>query len=116
MAGGTGHFVGPEFYAAIVPPFFPSPMTLVVVSGLAEIAGGVGLLTRRWRRAAGWGLLALLVAVYPANIYMALHPERYHFPAWALWARLPLQFVFMGWVWAAAIHRPVNCRAEVASS
>src|SRR5437868_2924630 len=76
IAAGVNHFVKPEFYRAIVPPGFPAPAELVAFSGVAEVAGGVGLLVGRLRRAAGWGLIALLVAVFPANVFMAVAPER----------------------------------------
>jgi uncharacterized membrane protein len=99
IVAGINHFVMSGFYEAIVPPGFPSPKILVVISGLAEIAGGVGVLVRSLRRAAGWGLIALLVAIYPANIYMALHPEHFNVAFWILWARLPFQLVFFCWVW-----------------
>ncbi len=102
---GVNHFLKPHFYEEIVPPGFPSPKILVMVSGLAEIAGGVGLVVRPARRLAGWGLIALLLAVYPANIYMAAHPERFGVPAWILWARLPLQVVFLVWVWLVGLGR-----------
>ncbi len=77
ILAGVNHFLNPHFYERIVPPGFPSPRILVIVSALAEIAGGLGLLIRPLRRAAGWGLLALLVAVFPANIHMALHPGHF---------------------------------------
>jgi uncharacterized membrane protein len=96
---GANHFVNPSFYRGIVPPSFPSPALLVAISGVCEIAGGVGLLLRPLRRAAGWGLVALLIAVFPANLYMALHPDQMHIAHWLLWLRLPLQGVFILWVW-----------------
>jgi uncharacterized membrane protein len=105
VVAGTFHFFRPELYLQIMPPYFPAPQWLVAVSGIAEIAGGLGLLIRPWRRAAGWGLIALLVAVFPANIYMVQHPGQFHFAPWILWARLPLQGVFIAWVWFAAIQR-----------
>ncbi len=95
LGAGLMHFVAPRTYVAIVPPFLPWPEALVTISGAAEILGGLGLLTERWRRAAAYGLIALLVAVFPANIYMAMRGMM--LPAWALWARLPLQFVL---IWA----------------
>jgi uncharacterized membrane protein len=110
IAGGIGHFVRPEFYQQLVPPGFPSPKVLVIVSGIAEIAGGLGLLIPRLRRAAGWGLVALLIAVFPANIYMVAHPERFGITPWLLWARLPLQGIFIAWVWFVAIQRPRSKR------
>ena len=99
---GVGHFTNEAFFLAIVPPWLPYPLLMVQISGVAEIAGGVGILIPQLRRLAGWGLLALLVAVYPANIHMALHPEQ--FPEMtqnALYFRLPLQFVAFAWVWWA---------------
>jgi uncharacterized membrane protein len=96
---GIGHFLKPEFYVQIVPSGFPSPKILVMVSGVCEIAGGVGLLIPWLRKFAGGGLIALLIAVFPANIYMALHPERFGFAPWLLWARLPMQLVIGAWIW-----------------
>ncbi len=95
---GVAHFVRPRFFEAIVPPYLPAPHALVLISGAAEVAGGVGLLIPAVRRAAGWGLVALLLAVFPANVYMwqenvAIDGE--HLPRWALLARLPLQFVLI---------------------
>ncbi len=101
---GVMHFTHAPVFLAIMPPALPAPLTLVWVSGVAEILGGVGLLVPRTRRWAGWGLLLLLLAVFPANIHMALngielpveglpqHPV-------ALWLRLPFQFVFAAQVW-----------------
>jgi uncharacterized membrane protein len=105
VVAGTFHFLKPELYLQIMPPYLPAPQLLVAVSGAAEIAGGIGLLIRPLRRAAGWGLIALLLAVFPANIYMVQHPEQFHFAPWLLWARLPLQAGFIAWVWFVAIRR-----------
>jgi uncharacterized membrane protein len=113
MVAGTFHFLKPELYLQIMPPYFPAPQVLVLISGMAEIAGGLGLLIRPCRRAAGWGLIALLVAVFPANIYMLQHPGLFHFALWILWARLPFQAVFIGWVWFVAIQR--SCREPAIS-
>jgi uncharacterized membrane protein len=103
VLAGLNHFRNPTFYQQIIPPSFPNPAALVVISGLCEIAGGLGLLVPWLRRWACWGLIALLIAVFPANIYMAVHPERFaevRVPAWVLiWVRLPLQVVFITWVW-----------------
>jgi uncharacterized membrane protein len=108
IAAGANHFIAPKFYREIVPPGFGDPSTMVAISGVAEIAGGLGLLIKPLRRSAGWGLMALLIAVFPANIYMAVSPRRggMHISPWLLWLRLPLQVVFVAWIWVAAIAKP----------
>jgi uncharacterized membrane protein len=104
---GVLHFVIPRSYVAMMPPSLPAHREAVIVSGLAEIAGGAAVLPPRTRRFARWWLLALLVAVFPANVHMALNPEQVRgldlnrVPRWALWARLPLQPLAMAWVWRA---------------
>jgi uncharacterized membrane protein len=105
---GTMHFLRPRFYEAIVPPSLqPRKREIVAISGAAEIAGAALVLHPASRRLGRWWLLALLVAVFPANLHMAVHPEQVRgldmrkFPRWALWARLPLQGVAMLWVWQA---------------
>lgn len=104
---GTMHFVIPKRYEAIMPPSLPRHREAVVVSGLAEIAGGLMVLHPRTRVLAGTWLVALLAAVFPANVHMALHPEEVkgldtdRVPRWALWARLPLQPLMMVWAWRA---------------
>jgi uncharacterized membrane protein len=105
---GVMHFVIPRAYRRIVPPYVPSPEAVVAVSGVAEIVGGAALMVPRRRRLAGWWLIATLIAVFPANVHMALHPDE--FPkvpggATALWARLPFQGVFIAWV-VSAMRRP----------
>ncbi|EYB68063.1 hypothetical protein DEIPH_ctg028orf0001 [Deinococcus phoenicis] len=104
---GILHFVKPETFDRIVPPGLPLPArTATLLSGAAEIADGLGLLHPAPRPAARWGLLALLVAVFPANVYMTQHPERFRpLPAWGLWARLPLQPLLMLLVWRAGRNR-----------
>lgn len=97
---GVTHFTGPEPFVRMVPAFLPAPLALVYVSGAAEIAGGAGLFVPKLRRAASWGLVALYVAVFPANLNMAIHGlplGDYHAPPFALWARLPLQLVLIAW-------------------
>jgi uncharacterized membrane protein len=98
---GTMHFVIPRQYEAIVPPSIAArTREVVVISGLAEIAGGLAVLPSSTRRGARWWLLATLVAVYPANIHMARHPELFpKIPAPALWARLPVQGLFAWMTW-----------------
>jgi uncharacterized membrane protein len=101
LVAGTMHFVIPRQYESIVPPAVARwKKELVVVSGVAEIAGGLAVLPERTRRGARWWLLATLMAVYPANIHMALHPEQFRkIPAAALWARLPVQGLFALLTW-----------------
>jgi uncharacterized membrane protein len=102
IAAGALHFVRPEPYRAIMPPSIPTPDAMVVLSGVAEAAGGAGLLVPRTRHWAGWWLVATLVAIFPANVHMALHPERFarHVPGGrvGLYLRLPFQLVFIAWV------------------
>jgi len=101
ILAGANHFVHDGFYARIVPAWLPAAGWLVAISGACEILGGIGVLWARTRRLAGIGLIALLVAVFPANIEMAQHPLRYAdiaAPA-ILYARLPLQLLLIAWVW-----------------
>jgi uncharacterized membrane protein len=101
VVAGTMHFVIPRQYQSIVPPAIAKwKREVVVVSGVAEIAGGVAVLPQRTRRRARWWLLATLAAVYPANIHMAVNSKEFPriSPA-ALWARLPVQFLFAWMTW-----------------
>jgi uncharacterized membrane protein len=102
VAAGTLHFIVPAYYRSIVPSYLPSPAVLVAVSGVAEIAGGLGLLVPRLREVAGVGLIVLLIAVFPANIEM-LQVHRQHGGPWweelLLWLRLPFQVILLRWVW-----------------
>ncbi len=106
VAAGVMHFVVPRFYEQIVPPPLPASF-VVVVSGVAEVALGVGLLFARTRREAAWGVVALLVAIFPANVYMAVSGVQLtDLPSWmsqpttvARYARLPVQLVFLAWAW-----------------
>lgn len=101
VGAGINHFVMPRPYERIVPPSMKSQArSLVAVSGIAEIVGGLGVLLPWTRRFAGLGLVALLAAVFPANLYMARAPEHFRkIPRWALYARLPLQPLMMLWAW-----------------
>jgi uncharacterized membrane protein len=104
VLAGALHFVSPRIYVRIMPPYLPRHRELVYASGAAEAVGGLGLMPRATRCVAGWWLIATLIAIFPANVHMALHPER--FPkvpggAIALWVRLPFQAVFIAWVRAA---------------
>ena len=102
---GVDHFVNPEFYLSIMPPAFPLHLEAVYISGFFEVLGGVGVLIPRLRKIAGWGLVALLVAVYPANIYMAITPGAFPEASVALlYVRLVFQFLFF--YWAFSVTRP----------
>jgi uncharacterized membrane protein len=107
VLAGVNHFLSPAPYVGMMPAALPAPWALVYVSGIAEIAGGLGLIWPATRRHAAWWLIALFIAVFPANLNMALNqlPLGEHaVPGWALWARLPLQGVLI-W-WAAAFTHP----------
>ena len=102
---GVDHFVNPEFYLAIMPDYLPLHLEAVYISGFFEILGGVSVLFHRLRSAAGWGLVVLLIAVFPANIHMAINTDL--FPDIApmlLYIRLVFQFIFI--YWAYAVTRP----------
>jgi uncharacterized membrane protein len=103
IGAGLNHFLSPRFYEAMVPPSLQDERKRIVqVSGVAELIGGLGVLIPSTRRLSGVGLIALLAAVFPANLYMASDPERFKkVPRWALYARLPLQPLMMLWAWRA---------------
>ena len=107
MFAGSNHFLVPRFYEAIMPKYLPAHRELVQWSGVAEWVGGALVLVPGAQRAARWWLLAVLLAVFPANIYVATNPDDIEgldldkIPRWALWARLPVQAVFAAWVWWA---------------
>lgn len=105
LAAGTLHFVKPRPYVAIVPDALPRKRELVYASGVAEIAGGLGVLAAPTRRAAGWWLIATLIAVFPANVNMAVNAARFR-PVREplLWARLPVQGLLIAWVWRVAVR------------
>ena len=103
LAAGALHFLRPRMYEAIMPRYLPAHRELVYASGAAEIAGGLGVLAPSTRRRAAWWLIATLVAVFPANVEMAVHAERFkQFPEPLLWARLPLQGALIAWVYKIA--------------
>jgi len=109
---GVMHFVIPRRYEAIVPDSLPmSARAAVTISGVAEIAGGLGVVPEVTRPVARWWLIAVLAAVFPANVHMAVSPEKIRglesstLPRWVLWARLPLQAVLVRWVWRATDGR-----------
>jgi uncharacterized membrane protein len=98
LTAGALHFMRPETYEQIVPGYLPAHRELVLLSGAAEIAGAVAVVLPRTRRPAGCWLAAVLLAVFPANVQMALHPDRHPaIPAVLLWLRLPLQPLLVLW-------------------
>ncbi len=105
---GVMHFVIPRTYEAIMPPYLPYHREAVIVSGVGEIVGALAVISPSTRRPfARWWLLTLLLAVFPANVHMAMRPEQIkgldldRIPRWTLWARLPLQPLCAWWVWRA---------------
>ena len=105
VVAGSLHFLATEIYMRIMPSYIPAHHEMVLISGVAEIAGGLGLLVPQSRtgqpgRAAAWGLVALLIAVFPANVTMITEHSRFpQVPLWAAWLRLPLQLPLIWWAW-----------------
>jgi uncharacterized membrane protein len=105
VVAGALHFLVPKPYVAIVPDALPRKREIVYVSGVAEIAGGAAVLAAPTRRAAGWWLIATLIAIFPANVNMAVNADRFRtVPVPLLWARLPLQGLLIAWVWRVAVR------------
>ncbi len=100
VAAGVNHVVNPDFYVRIMPPYLPWHRSLVYISGVAEAGLGALLLVPRFRSVGAWSLIALLVAVWPANIHMAMHPDLFPtFPPAALWGRVAFQGVIIAWAY-----------------
>lgn len=100
ILAGINHLFSADFYLKMMPPFLPWHLFLIYLSGVFEIALGVLLLIPKYTRLAAWGLIALLIAVFPANIYMAFNPQSFsEFSPTALYLRLPLQFVLIAWAY-----------------
>lgn len=108
VLAGCNYLFNPDFYLTIMPPWLPAPKTLVLLSGLAEIGLGLLLLPVRTRSWAAWGIILLLIAVFPANIQMALdwHLEG-HAYEWIAWLRLPLQLILIWWAWLYTRKTPL---------
>jgi uncharacterized membrane protein len=105
LFAGLMHFLKPRPYVAIVPDALPRKREIVFASGVAEMAGGAGVLVPATRRVAGWWLIATLLAIFPANVNMAVNSERFRkVPEPLLWVRLPLQALLIGWVWQVAVR------------
>jgi len=106
VLAGVNHFLRPALYLSIMPQWLPFPSAANWISGAAEIAGGIGVLIRPLRTAAAWGLILLLAAVFPANIHMALQGGgAYRIPDWILWVRLPMQLLFVAWVYFSSLRK-----------
>ena len=114
VLAGLNHFLHPQAYLTMIPPYVPFPRAVNVISGAAEVGGGIAVLIPRLRRAAGWWLIALLLAVFPANLHVALHGwDGVSIPAWVLWVRLPLQVALVAWVYASCLStHERNARRE----
>jgi uncharacterized membrane protein len=114
VLAGLNHFLNPAIYLQMMPPYLPWHAELVAISGVLEILGGVGVLVPRTRRLAAWGLIALLIAVFPANLYLALNEVPFGNsvpPRWAMWLRLPFQLLFIAWAyWYARAPRVPRSR------
>jgi uncharacterized membrane protein len=99
VGAGTMHFIKPDFYLKIMPPYLPLHLELVYLSGVCEIALGVLLLVPRFSRVAAWGIIALLIAVFPANIYVFQNQDVLPAPPLIHLLRLPMQGLFILWAY-----------------
>ncbi len=114
IVAGALHFIKPQTYEAMMPPWIPMHAESVAVSGVAEIVGGLALIPDRTARIGGLWLIALLVAVFPANVHMAVNPDQIRgldetgIPNWALWLRLPLQPLVMWLIWRSVRGAPTS--------
>jgi len=102
VAAGANHFRDPDTFVAMIPEALPARLAAVYISGVAEILGGLGLILPATRKLAAWGIIALLIAVFPANLHMAINDVPLggaRLPGWALWGRLPLQLVGIAWAY-----------------
>jgi uncharacterized membrane protein len=98
ILAGVNHFVHTSFYMNIMPPYLPLPLFLVYLSGFLEAAFGALVLIPRFTRIGAWGLIVVMIGVFPANIHMALRPYLYPtIKPLALWLRLPIQIIFIVW-------------------
>lgn len=112
IVAGANHFRDPAMYLSMMPPWLPAHEALNFISGAAEIAGGIGILVPRTRNAAALGLILLLIAIFPANIHIALNGwPGMDIPSWVLWARLPFQLLFIGWVLFSCPGLPAYSRS-----
>ena len=104
ISAGVMHFVNPQFYLAMMPPYIPFHEVMVYLSGVFEIVLGMMVFLPKFQKQAGIGLIILLIAVFPANIYMAMNPDLFEgVSSVALWGRLPLQGVLLAWVYFSTV-------------
>lgn len=96
---GISHFTKKHFFMKAMPPYIPNHEAMVILSGIAEIVFGIGLLFKQSQALAAWGIILLLIAIFPANIYMATSGKFHKIPKWLLWLRLPLQLVLIAWAY-----------------
>ena len=100
MIAGTAHFLKTDYFVGIMPPYLPLHRELVLVSGAIEIALGILLIPARTKKFAAWGAVLLFIAVFPANLHMAMHPELFSLSPAVLWLRLPLQAALILWAYS----------------
>ncbi|MCO4769813.1 MAG: DoxX family protein [Deltaproteobacteria bacterium] len=116
-AQGVNHFVMQDLFVKMMPDYLPAHVFLVQLSGVLEVLIGLGMLVPRTRRLSGLAYLALLVAVFPANLQMALHPEDWaDMPEAGLWIRLPFQLVFAAWAWWTCVAPGASSDGERTAS
>jgi uncharacterized membrane protein len=118
ILAGAAHFIAPAPYLAIVPSYLPWPTALVAISGLAEILGGIGVCFQPTRVIGAWCLIALLFAVFPANIHAistGMVIAGHALPPWMLWARLPVQVLFIAWVYRVCLRSPPFNKSDAPS-
>ena len=112
---GANHFMSPTMYLPLMPDYLPWHLPLIYLSGVAEIVGGIGICFAKTRRLAGWLLIGVLLAVFPANIHMLEHNIPIlggNVPMWVLWVRLPLQFLMIAWIYLCCIRHDVRPSAS----
>ena len=99
VLAGINHFLHPDFYLKMLVGFLPYPNELNSISGAIEIVLGIGVMLPQTRKISAWGIILLLIVIFPANINMALHSTEWNFSAFALYARLPIQFLLIWWAY-----------------
>jgi uncharacterized membrane protein len=99
VLAGLNHFLHPEFYLKMLEGFLPYPEGLNIISGAAEMLLGIGVMIPATRKLSAWGIILLLLAIFPANINMAIHHNEWNFSAFMLYVRLPIQFLLIWWAY-----------------